>query len=67
MGLRVKEECLDYIVNNPYVNREINLRFLEIGMYPYISKFYPDFFEEEPIEVIQEKINKQNDIADENY
>lgn len=67
--MRIKEECLDWIINNPYTNRDIHLRFLESEMYPFIQRYYPDIFEDDIIieeKVITTQVTPIKDIKDEN-
>lgn len=63
--MKIKENHLDTIVNNPYTNHTIQLRFLEEGMYIHIAKHYPEFFEVETLDNKFVKSSKLNDIKDE--
>lgn len=59
MTIRIKEDCIDLIVFNPFTYQKISLRFLEEGLYKYFSKMYPDYFIEEEIEKTSEKKKKK--------
>jgi len=45
MSIKLKEEFINTLIYVPFENRDILGKFIDTGLYPYMYKKYPEFFD----------------------
>jgi hypothetical protein len=45
MKIKLKDEYINTVISVPFENRDVLGKFIDVELYPYMFKKYPEFFE----------------------